>query len=226
MQCGWLGERVAAPSLRVVVRNALTKETAGNWGPNATFRFPTRGGTGGIWTAIGKTLPLKMFRLGKSGVVDEVDADAKVVHLGDGRKVRYRNLVSTIPLDKLLERTVTKGTGAERIGGASSGKAIEEMRAAATGLVYSNTIVLGVGLRGVRPERIGDKCECQDRSTKLTPKVGYTSQKITPRSTALRSSRITLHTMSRPPTHLSRRYDAPTLLSPTTERIARDHTGA
>lgn len=31
MQCEWLGERVAAPSLKLVVSNVLNKKTAGNW---------------------------------------------------------------------------------------------------------------------------------------------------------------------------------------------------
>lgn len=31
MQCAWLGERVAAPSLKLVVSNVLNKKTAGNW---------------------------------------------------------------------------------------------------------------------------------------------------------------------------------------------------
>lgn len=48
MQCEWLGERVAAPSLKQVVKNTLYKKEAGNWGPNATFKFPAEGGTGGI----------------------------------------------------------------------------------------------------------------------------------------------------------------------------------
>ena len=49
MQCKWLGERVAAPNLKMVISNTLNKKVAGNWGPNATFKFPARDGTGGIW---------------------------------------------------------------------------------------------------------------------------------------------------------------------------------
>ena len=41
-------------------QNILNK-TAGNWGPNATFRFPAHGGTGGIWKAAAKTLPKEKF---------------------------------------------------------------------------------------------------------------------------------------------------------------------
>jgi hypothetical protein len=31
MQCEWLGERVAAPSLKLVMSNVLNKKVAGNW---------------------------------------------------------------------------------------------------------------------------------------------------------------------------------------------------
>ncbi|RAL61491.1 hypothetical protein DID88_009420 [Monilinia fructigena] len=45
MQCAWLGERVAAPDVKTVVKNVILNKVAGNWGPNATFRFPARDGT-------------------------------------------------------------------------------------------------------------------------------------------------------------------------------------
>jgi protoporphyrinogen oxidase len=156
MQCEWLGERVAAPSLRTVVRNALTKEEAGNWGPNATFRFPSRGGTGGIWTAVADLLPTSAFRLGGAGTVSSLDASNKIATMGDGRRIKYQSLISTMAVDGLLDRIEVDETK----GSASGAKAgVEVMRQAAkTGLVYSSTIVLGLGIRGERPERIGDKC--------------------------------------------------------------------
>ena len=146
MQCQWLGERVAAPSLRTVVRNAVTKEPAPNWGPNATFRFPTHGGTGGIWTAVADMLPPKTMRMGDKAVVKSVDPAKKLVHFDTGKTVKYEHLVSTMALDGLLDRLdAPKET-------------VEPLKKAAEGLVFSSTIVLGVGIRGVRPDRIGDKC--------------------------------------------------------------------
>ena len=146
MQCRWLGERVAAPSLRTVVRNVITKQAAGNWGPNATFRFPTRDGTGGIWKAVASTLPYKRFRLGKSGAVKAIRPLEKLVVMANHRIIRYNHLVSTMALDSLLESL----EGVEVVG---------MRQIAKEGLVYSSTIVLGVGIRGECPERIGDKCE-------------------------------------------------------------------
>ncbi|EIW69004.1 hypothetical protein TREMEDRAFT_31510 [Tremella mesenterica DSM 1558] len=147
MQCEWLGERVAAPSLRLVVRNALTKEVAGNWGPNALFKFPARGGTGGIWKAVTALLPIEKFRMSKSGTVTSVNVSEKSVSLGDGRKVKYQNLINTMPITELLGRL--KGLESLRL---------QQLKEASKGLIWSNTIILGIGIRGERPERIGDKC--------------------------------------------------------------------
>jgi protoporphyrinogen oxidase len=141
MQCQWLGERVAAPDLKAVTKNVILQKTAGNWGPNATFRFPARDGTGGIWIAVANTLPKEKTRFGKHGAVEKVDEKAKKVTLGDGTVVKYEKLVSTMAVDAL----------AEKIGDM-------ELVKLTKGLFYSSTHVIGVGIRGERPERIGDKC--------------------------------------------------------------------
>src|SRR6201996_981208 len=141
MQCEWLGERVAAPNLKAVTKNVILQKTAGNWGPNATFRFPARDGTGGIWIAVAKTLPEQQKRFGKKGTVKKVDADRKQVLLEDGTTVRYERLVSTMAIDSLVETMED-----------------EKLINLSKDLFYSSTHVIGVGIRGSRPERIGDKC--------------------------------------------------------------------
>lgn len=141
MQCQWLGERVAAPDLKNVTKNVILQKTAGNWGPNATFRFPARDGTGGIWIAVANTLPKEKCRFGKKGAVEKVDADKKTVTLADGTSVGYKKLVSTMNVDQLTERMGD-----------------DKLHQMTKGLYYSSTHVIGVGIRGSRPERIGDKC--------------------------------------------------------------------
>lgn len=141
MQCQWLGERVAAPDLKTVTKNVILQKTAGNWGPNATFRFPARGGTGGIWIAVADTIPKENTRFGKQGAVDKVDADAKKVTLDDGTTIKYEKLITTMAVDALVEKMGDK-----------------ELVDLSKGLFYSSTHVIGVGVRGERPERIGDKC--------------------------------------------------------------------
>ena len=141
MQCSWLGERVAAPNLKALVNNVILDKVAGNWGPNATFRFPARDGTGGIWKAVADTLPDSKKRFGKSGSVTTVDAAGHKVTLEDGTTIKYGKLVSTMAVDALVEKMGD-----------------EEGIEYAKDLFYSSTNVIGVGIRGERPARIGDKC--------------------------------------------------------------------
>ncbi|SLM37487.1 udp-galactopyranose mutase [Lasallia pustulata] len=141
MQCQWLGERVAAPDLKTVTKNVILQKTAGNWGPNATFRFPAEGGTGAIWIAVANTLPKEKTRFGKHGLVKKVDAEGKKAILEDGTTIAYEKLITTMAVDSLVEKMDNK-----------------ELVDLSKGLFYSSTHVIGVGVRGQRPERIGDKC--------------------------------------------------------------------
>lgn len=141
MQCQWLGERVAAPNVKLVTSNVIQGKTAGNWGPNATFRFPARDGTGGIWTAVAATLPDEKKRFGKKGAIKAVNADKKEVLMEDGTIIAYKKFVNTMNVDQLAERM-----------------ADDQLIESCKKLYYSSTHVIGVGVRGERPERIGDKC--------------------------------------------------------------------
>lgn len=141
MQCSWLGERVAAPDVKTVVKNVILNKTAGNWGPNATFRFPARDGTGGIWIAVAKTLPREKTLFGKQGEVLKVNADAHTVTLKSGQTIGYKKLITTMAVDQLVEQMGDN-----------------ELISLSKDLFFSSTHVIGVGIRGERPENIGDKC--------------------------------------------------------------------
>lgn len=125
-------------------------KSAGNWGPNATFRFPARDGTGGIWIAVAKTLPKEKTLFGKQGEVTKVDADKKVVTLKSGKTIGYQKLITTMAVDSLVEHMQDK-----------------ELTTLSKGLFYSSTHVVGVGIRGERPERIGDKCWVSYRNLRI-----------------------------------------------------------
>lgn len=148
MQCKWLGERVAAPSLKLVVSNTLNKKVAGNWGPNATFKFPAYGGTGGIWKALANTLPKEKLQFNKKVV--KIDGPGHKVILDDGSSIEYKHLITTMPVDYLVENLQV----------AAADAALHKKMLAATreGLIYSSTHVIGIGIRGELPPRIGDKC--------------------------------------------------------------------
>ncbi|KAJ4421746.1 hypothetical protein N0V82_003590 [Gnomoniopsis sp. IMI 355080] len=141
MNATWLGERVAAPNVKMVTRNIILNKVAGTWGPNSTFRFPAHGGTGGIWISVAGTLEKKNTNFGPYAAVTKVDADAKKAHLKDGTVVTYGSLISTMAVDHLAETM--------------NDTRLQQM---CKPLIYSSTNVIGVGIRGSRPERIGDKC--------------------------------------------------------------------
>ena len=96
MNATWVGERVAASDVKVLTRNVILEKVAGNWGPNATFRFPAERGTGGIWIAVAKILEQKETRFGRHGTVTKTDAEAKKAYLEDGQL--------TVP--KLIQRSL------------------------------------------------------------------------------------------------------------------------
>ncbi len=132
---------MAAPDVKTCVKNVILNKTAGNWGPNATFRFPAKDGTGGIWVAVANTLPKEKTLFGTEGQVTKVNADAHTVTLKSGKTIQYKKLVTTMALDQLVEQMGDS-----------------ELVTLSKGLFYSSTHVIGVGIRGERPEKIGDKC--------------------------------------------------------------------
>lgn len=178
MQCQWLGERVAAPDLKTVTKNVILQKVAGNWGPNSTFRFPARGGTGAIWIGVANTLPKERTRFGPHGSVNKVDAGAKTVTMSNGSKIRYKRLISTMAVDQLVESMSD-----------------ERLIKMSKDLFYSSTHVIGVGIRGERPENIGDKCWVGSSYYYLEQQnltvSSSTSPKTIVRSIGQQSSRIT-----------------------------------
>jgi protoporphyrinogen oxidase len=139
LACGWVGERVAVPPIDKVIKGICLEEDEVSWGPNNTFRFPRRGGTGSVWRALAQRLPATHLRLGDG--VEAIDARAREIQLRSGLRIRYDNLISSMPVDRL---TALLGE--------------PELEAAAGRLLYSGTHVIGVGLDGQPPEHLRTKC--------------------------------------------------------------------
>ena len=134
MQCDWLGERVATVDVDRAIANVINNKEDAGWGPNAVFRFPTRGGTGSIWKAVAKLLPEQRQRYGVEVVA--IDHREKIVSFSDGRKIAYDSLISTLPLDVMLNWV--------------------DKPLLAAGLTHSSSHIVGIGVRGLCPH--GLKC--------------------------------------------------------------------
>ena len=105
---------------------SVEEEDAG-WGRNAVAI--QKDGTGGIWKAVAKRLPQEKQKF--NVMVTEFKTDEKKLILSNGDIVEYNSLISTIPLDILLNKVGET-----------------EM---ASRLTYSSTHVIGLGLRGKSP---------------------------------------------------------------------------
>lgn len=116
------------------MENVLRNKTESGWGPNAVFRFPQAGGTGGIWKKVAALLPKDKQRYGLT--VTGLDTESKTVTFSDKSAIRYGRLLTTIPLDITLG-WLGRGDLAAR-------------------LTYSSTHIIGLGLRGVSPH--DNKC--------------------------------------------------------------------
>lgn len=129
MQFNWIGERVSVVDLKMVLKNIILEQDDVAWGPNNTFKFPLRGGTGEIFHRLGR-LQADHIRYGQAVV--KIDPDAKVVTTADGTTIQYETLLNTAPVDILTRDWLTDRTDA--------------MVEAAGQLTHNSVYVGGVGL--------------------------------------------------------------------------------
>lgn len=137
---GWVGERVAVLDLKRILSNLVRLRDDVSWGPNSTFRFPLRGGTGAIWDACAERLPLDRLHFGDPVV--SIDAGRRRVTTAGGAVHDYDHLISTMPLSDLIVLA-----GQDHL-----------VEVANRGLLYSSTNIFGIGLRGSPPEHLRTKC--------------------------------------------------------------------
>jgi protoporphyrinogen oxidase len=99
MSSQWIAHRVAVPNVADIVSRTAHGQNSSEGGPNATFRYPRRDGSGAVWKALARMLPPESIRY-EDGVVRQ-DADRRIAHTVKGRKYRYDYLISSMPIDGL-----------------------------------------------------------------------------------------------------------------------------
>ncbi len=135
----WVGERVAITDLEKVLNNIFDETDAVSWGPNNTFRFPVKGGTGAVWRECARRLPAENVRYGAEAV--KVNTAAKEVTFADGTVEKYDLLMNTAPLDTFLNMSD-----------------LPHLAEKAKGLKYSSTHIYGIGLKGKPRADVSKKC--------------------------------------------------------------------
>lgn len=135
----WMGDRVAVPHIEKVLAGICLEQDQASWGPNHTFRFPKHGGTGAVWRSLAKKLPEEKLKVSKRVV--SVNTEKRVVELDSGETYEYESLISSMPLDRLIEMSDRTDLAQE-----------------ASRLLYSSIHIFGVGLEGKTPEHLRTKC--------------------------------------------------------------------
>jgi protoporphyrinogen oxidase len=128
MNYGWIGERVSVVDVAEILRNVVLGEDHASWGPNNTFKYPLRGGTGFLYESLRKHVE---DHLEMETAVARIDNDAKIVHTTDGRTFPYDVLLSTMPLNHLV---------------GSLDRVPDPVQAAVKGLQWSGSHIVGVGI--------------------------------------------------------------------------------
>lgn len=137
MSRDWISERVSVIDLARIERNIAEKIDDVNWGPNNTFKFPRRGGTGAIFNAIARKF---QDRISLSHELAEVDLATRKLTFSNGRQEHYDTLITTIPLDIFV---------------ALCRDVPVQVLEAARNLVHNSGLIVGIGVEG---ERRDSKC--------------------------------------------------------------------
>ncbi|WP_428560768.1 MAG: protoporphyrinogen/coproporphyrinogen oxidase [Solidesulfovibrio sp. DCME] len=131
----WIGERVSVVDAARVIKNIILGRDDVAWGPNNTFSFPLRGGTGEIYRRLAGRFA---DRVRLAAPVARLDAAAKTVRTADGDTIAYEHVLSTMPLDILVRDVLTDPTPA--------------MVAAAGRLKHNGSAIHGLGFAGAPPD--------------------------------------------------------------------------
>lgn len=142
MNHDWISERVATIDMKRIEKNIASKNLDVSWGPNATFKFPAEGGTGRIWQNLGEKI-IGDKVLFNSAIV-KFDANNKKAYLNDGRVVQYDKVLSTMPLDQLVNCVVAPN--------------IDLLKKQTDQLLHSSSHIIGFGIAGQPPKDLQGKC--------------------------------------------------------------------
>lgn len=141
MAFDWIGDRVATVNLEKITENILFERDDVSWGPNSTFRFPKKGGTGSIWQAVGDLIGQDKIFLNTR--LQEVRVADRTAYFEDGTIVSFDHLLNTIPLVKFLPMCKELSASFQPL--------VEQFK-------YSSTHVVGIGIEGKVPLSLSNKC--------------------------------------------------------------------
>ena len=135
MDTKWLGDRVPLLDVNRALNGSIENPENRDWGPNNTFRFPMKGGTGEIWSRLALTLPNDKINL--NAEVTGISTSEHTLTLKDGKKIKYGTLINTMPLDQLITMSD-----------------MDELSPFTRSLHHTSTHVVGLGIQSDIPDHL------------------------------------------------------------------------
>ncbi|MBC7248224.1 MAG: FAD-dependent oxidoreductase [Actinobacteria bacterium] len=129
----WITQRVSVPSSWRLAKNLALRKDDIDWGPNNTFKFPLKEGTGNIFKRMAEKI---MVNIEFRKEVIAIRAGQKEITISGGKEDRYDLLVNTMPLDELICALDEKSAALSN---------------AAKGLKSNQVTVVGVGIEKPNP---------------------------------------------------------------------------
>lgn len=129
MTCDWLSEYVPKPNLEDVFNGAFEDLTKG-FGYNASFWYPKQGGI----QALSDALASRVSNIHLNESVIAIDPTTKTVRFASGESSSYAKLVSTIPLNRLVEKL--------------EGPVPEDVKSAGRLLRHNSVLIVNLGVKG------------------------------------------------------------------------------
>ena len=103
MTAGWVGERVPPTTFAVALGRVLDPDTSDDWGGNATFGYPAKGGCGEPFRRFAKQIEGKVhMRVSVCGFEPRERMVGILHSVGVGGEIPYGHLISTMPIDRLV----------------------------------------------------------------------------------------------------------------------------
>jgi len=127
---------VSVVDIKRVLGNVVLDRDDAGWGPNATFKYPLHGGTGGLFE---RMQPYVADNLRLNAPTVAVDVESREVVLEDGSREHYDCLLSTMPMDILVR--------------SMNGSTPDDVREQADNLRHSGSYIVGVGIRQPSPSK-------------------------------------------------------------------------
>ena len=124
MAYNWTEERISP----------LTK--VDNWGPNNSFFFPKKDGTGDLWRSFAEFISFSKIKLNTT--ITSIDFDKKIATTSKGESIYYQYLLNTSPLTSFLKNT--------------------NCDVSTNSLKHNSLICTGLGVKGPIPKSLLSKC--------------------------------------------------------------------